>query len=61
MAVTMSALRADQTLPPERAYGATFYYRLRARAMIRLKGFGKIKKKSMTSSGLEPATFRLVA
>jgi hypothetical protein len=30
------------------------------RAIVRLEGLGELKKKS-TSSGLEPATFQLVA
>jgi hypothetical protein len=32
------------------------------RAIVRLEGLGKLKKKNpMTSSGIEPATFQLVA
>jgi hypothetical protein len=31
------------------------------RAIVRLEGLSKLKKKSMTSSGIEPATSRLVA
>jgi hypothetical protein len=31
------------------------------RAIVRLEGLGKLKKKKSTSSRLEPATFRLVA
>jgi hypothetical protein len=31
------------------------------RAIVRLEGLGKLKKKNpMTSSGIEPATFRLI-
>jgi hypothetical protein len=31
------------------------------RAILRLEGLGKLKKNSINSSGIEPATFRLVA
>jgi hypothetical protein len=29
-------------------------------AMVRLEGFGELERNSLTSAGLEPATFRLV-
>jgi hypothetical protein len=64
MAVRLSALRAGLPLhspPPGRFLvlsSVTGYVDLKA--IVRLEGLGRLKN-PMTSSGLEPATFRLVA
>jgi hypothetical protein len=60
MAVRLSALRAGRLLPPER-FVALIYVsgRVDSRAIVRLEGLGQLKKS--ISSGIEPATFRLVA
>jgi hypothetical protein len=58
MAVRLSALRVDRALSPEISSGTHFFKRLRA--IVGLEGFGKLTN-SVTTSGLEPATFRLVA
>jgi hypothetical protein len=61
MAMRLSALRAGRPLP---AGIFLVLISLRGlvdpRAIVRLEGLGQLKKKS-TSSGLETATFRLVA
>jgi hypothetical protein len=60
MAVRLSALRGGRHLPP-----GTFLVLISVRGwvdrkvIVRLEGLGQLKKS--TSSGLEPATFRLVA
>jgi hypothetical protein len=48
---------------PEKVSGTHFCWRLsKPQSLVRLEGLGKLKKKnSFTSSGLEPATFRIVA
>jgi hypothetical protein len=53
-----STLRAGHASPPPK-----FCYRLsqHPKAIVRLIGLGKFKKNPMTSSRIEPATFRLVA
>jgi hypothetical protein len=61
MAVRLSALRAGRSLPPGR-----FLVLISARglvdprAIVRLEGLGQLKN-PVTSAGIEPATFRLVA
>jgi hypothetical protein len=61
MAVRLSALRADRPLPSGR-FLVVISVRgcVDPRAIVRLEGLGQLKK-PMTSSGIEPATFRLVA
>jgi hypothetical protein len=60
MAVRLSALRAGRPFPPRKISGTHFCYRLvDPRAIVRLERLDKLKKS--TSSGLEPATFQLVA
>jgi hypothetical protein len=60
MAVRLSALRAGPLYPQEDSW---YSFLLEAEstpgATVRLEGLGKLKKS--TSSGIEPATFRLVA
>jgi hypothetical protein len=59
-AVRLSALRAGRPLPPRKIPGTHFYENwVDPRAIVRLEGLGQLKK--FTSSGPEPATFRLVA
>jgi hypothetical protein len=60
MAVWLPLLRAGRTLPPGR-FLVLISVRgwVDPRAVVRLEGLGKLKKKS-ASSELEPATFRLV-
>jgi hypothetical protein len=60
MAVRLSALRAGHPLPPGR-FLVLISVRgwVDLRAILRLEGLGNLKKS--TSSGLDPATFRLVA
>jgi hypothetical protein len=61
MAVRLSTLRADRSLPPGR-----FLVLISVRgwveppAIVRLEGLGQLKN-PMTLSGIEPATFRHVA
>jgi hypothetical protein len=59
MAVMLSALRARRPLPPGR-FLVPISVRgwVDPRATVRLEGLGQLKK--FTSTGLEPATFRLV-
>jgi hypothetical protein len=61
MAVRLSALRAGRPLPPGR-FLVLISVRcwIDPRAIVRLEGLGQLKN-LMTSSGIEPATFRLVA
>jgi hypothetical protein len=61
MAVTLSALRARPPLPPGR-FLVLISVRgsVDPRAIVRLEGLGQLKI-PMTSSEIEPATFRLVA
>jgi hypothetical protein len=61
MAVRLSALRAGRPLspPPQEDSGYSFLL-VDPRAIVRLEGLGQIKN-PITSSGIEPATFRLVA
>jgi hypothetical protein len=56
MAVRLSALRAGRTLPPRRFLVLIC---VDPRNMVWLEGLGQFKN-PMTSSGIEPATFRLV-
>jgi hypothetical protein len=55
MAVRVSALRAGRPLLAKR-----FLVLISVRAIVRLNGSGKFKN-PMASSGIESATFRLVA
>jgi hypothetical protein len=61
MEVRLSALRAGHPLPPGRLL---ILISVRGwvdlRAIVRLEELGQMKN-AMTSSGIEPATFRLVA
>jgi hypothetical protein len=61
MAVRLSALRADHHLPPGR-FLLLISVRdwVDTRAIARLEGLGQLKN-PVTPSGIEPATFRLVA
>jgi hypothetical protein len=69
MAVRLSALRTGRALFLERKIfwysfllEAEFRNRVNLRIVVLLGGLGKLKKtKSVTSSGLESATFLLVA
>jgi hypothetical protein len=61
MAVRLSALRAGRSLPP-RGFLVLISVRgwVDPRGIVRLEGLGQLKN-LMTSSEIEPATFRLVA
>jgi hypothetical protein len=61
MAVSLSALRTGRPFPPQEYswYSFPVWDWVHLRAIVRLEGLGKFKKS--ISSGLEPATFRLVA
>jgi hypothetical protein len=60
MAVRLSALRTGRPLPPGR-FLVLISVRgwINSRAVVRLEGLGHLKN-PITSSGVEPATFRLV-
>jgi hypothetical protein len=61
MAVILSALRAGHSLPPGRFLQlSSVRGRVDPRAIVRLQGLGKLKN-PITSSGIESATFRLLA
>jgi hypothetical protein len=64
MAVKLSALRAGRPLPPPPPGGFLVLISVRGcvdpRAIVRLEGLGQLNN-PVTSSGNEPATFRLVA
>jgi hypothetical protein len=70
MAARLSALRAGRTLPPGFFFfiiiifkDSWYSFLLETESTpgpVRPEGLGQLKKKS-TSSGLEPATFRLAA
>jgi hypothetical protein len=61
MAVKLSALRGGHPLPPGR-FLVLISVRgcVHSEAIVRLEGLGQLKY-SITSSGIEPATFRPVA
>jgi hypothetical protein len=60
MAVRLPALRAGRPLLPKEIPGTHFCQRLsRTQGIVQLEGLGKLKKSTL--SGLDPATFRLVA
>jgi hypothetical protein len=59
MAARLSALRAGRTSPPGFFIFKDSWYSFLLEAIVQLEGLGKFKKS--TSSGLEPATFRLEA
>jgi hypothetical protein len=60
MEVRLSALRAGRPLPPGRfLILISVRGRVDLRAIVLLEGLGKLEN-PMTSSGTEPATFRLV-
>jgi hypothetical protein len=62
MAVRLSALLASHALPSERSSGTHFCLKLSKLQSHGAAGwFRKTEKNQMISSGLEPATFRLVA
>jgi hypothetical protein len=61
MAVRLLALRAGRRLTPGRFLVLIFVRsRVGPSALARLEGLGQLKK-PMTSSGIDPATSRLVA
>jgi hypothetical protein len=61
MAVRLSDLRARRPLPQKYSwYSFLFEAESNPRATLQLEGLGQLKY-PMTSSGTEPATFRLVA
>jgi hypothetical protein len=65
MAVRLLVLRTGRTSLPQKHYyfyvsGTHFCQRLsKPQGLMRLEGLGKFKK--ITSSGIEPTTFQLVA
>jgi hypothetical protein len=61
MAVRLSTLRASLSLLPEKFLVLiSVSGRGESRAIVRLEGLGKLKN-PVTSPGIEPTTFRLVA
>jgi hypothetical protein len=56
--VRLSALCAGRPLPPRRFL---VLISVRGWVVLRLEGLGQLKKNPMTSLGIEPANFRLVA
>jgi hypothetical protein len=60
MAVRLSALRAGSPLPPERFLVLISEEAVNPRAIVGLEGLGQLKN-TVTSLGMEPATFRLIA
>jgi hypothetical protein len=61
MAISLSALHAGLRLPPERFLVLTAVRgRVDPRVTVRLEGLGQLKNR-ITTSGIEPATFPLVA
>jgi hypothetical protein len=62
MVVTLPALRAGRALPPKLYLLVLIYVTglVNRRATVRLERLRKLKN-AMTSSGLEPVTFGLVA
>jgi hypothetical protein len=61
MAIRLSALRAGRPLPPGKFLVLiSFSGWVDPRAIVRLQGLGQLKY-PMTSSGLEPATFQILA
>jgi hypothetical protein len=63
MAVRLPALRTGRSLLPRNIIFLLLYsFLLEAepQSLVRPEGFGKLKKNPMISSGIEPATFRLV-
>jgi hypothetical protein len=59
-AVRLSALRTGRLYPSGNIPGTHFFYRLKLMATMRPEELCELKI-SMTSSGIEPATFRLLA
>jgi hypothetical protein len=59
MAARLSALRAGRTLPPGFFIFKDSWYSFLLEGPVRPEGLSQFKK--YTSSGLEPATFRLAA
>jgi hypothetical protein len=58
----LSVLRAGNALSSETSCDTYFCYRLsKPQVHIAAGRIGKLKKNSITSSGLEPATFQLLA
>jgi hypothetical protein len=61
MALKLSALPVGRCLPPRKIPGTHFCQKLsRPRIIVRLDGLDQLKN-PMTSTGIEPATFRLLA
>jgi hypothetical protein len=60
MAVRLSALRAGRPLPPRFLVLISVRGSVDPRAIVQLEGLGQVKN-PMTSSEIDPATFRLVA
>jgi uncharacterized membrane protein len=58
----LSALNAGRALLPRNIFVLiSIRGSVNLRATVRLEGLGTLEKNAITSSGLEPATFQLVA
>jgi hypothetical protein len=55
------SLTRQQRFIPRKIFWYSFLSETNPRAIVWLEGLGKLKKKSITSSGLDHATFQLVA